>query len=180
MEILFSDPFLKNQNGAYIWINILMHHTACFYGMPSFISTRRLTKWWTNILSITTLVLHNWFQRYTLSYFYGLLQGLGLISPDSFLNFFLNLYIPSWLLKSFKFIVLRLLQIHLWVKNLNLFICTHALKQDSPSDFYHYPPGWWELPIPPGPRFLKIFFPWAERGERIMAKIKKGIGHKFW
>ena len=92
----------------------------------------------------------------------------GLISPESFLNFFLNLYIPSWLLKSFKFIVLRLLQIHLWVKNLNLFICTHAPKQNSPSDFYHYLPGRWELPIPPGQRFLKIFFPWAERGERII------------
>ena len=24
MEILFPDPFLKNQNGAYIWINILI------------------------------------------------------------------------------------------------------------------------------------------------------------
>ena len=37
----------------------------------------------------------------------------GFISPESFLNFFLNLYIPPWLRKSFKFIVLRLLQIHL-------------------------------------------------------------------
>ena len=31
----------------------------------------------------------------------------GFISPESFLNFFLNLYIPPWLRKSFKFIVLR-------------------------------------------------------------------------
>ena len=38
----------------------------------------------------------------------------GFISPESFLNFLLNLYIPPWLQKSFKFIVLRLLQIHLW------------------------------------------------------------------
>ena len=29
----------------------------------------------------------------------------GFISPESFLNFFLNLYIPSWLQKSFKFSV---------------------------------------------------------------------------
>ena len=36
----------------------------------------------------------------------------GFISPESFLNFFLNLYIPPWLQKSFKFIVLRLLKIH--------------------------------------------------------------------
>ena len=33
----------------------------------------------------------------------------GFISPESFLNFFLNLYIPSWSQKSFKFIVLILL-----------------------------------------------------------------------
>ena len=37
----------------------------------------------------------------------------GFISPASFLNFQLNLYIPPWLPKSFTFIVLRLLQIHL-------------------------------------------------------------------
>ena len=34
----------------------------------------------------------------------------GFISPESFLNFFLNLYIPPWLWKSFKFIMLRLLE----------------------------------------------------------------------
>ena len=56
----------------------------------------------------------------------------GFISPESFLNFFLNLHIPPWLHKSFKFIALRLLQIHLRVKKLNLFIFTHAHKQKSP------------------------------------------------
>ena len=33
----------------------------------------------------------------------------GFMSPESFLNIFLDLYIPPWLWKSFKFIVLRLL-----------------------------------------------------------------------
>ena len=33
----------------------------------------------------------------------------GFITPESFLNFFLNLYIPQWLRKSFKVMVLRLL-----------------------------------------------------------------------
>ena len=33
----------------------------------------------------------------------------GLISPEYFLNFFSKLYIPPWLDKSFKFMVLRLL-----------------------------------------------------------------------
>ena len=33
----------------------------------------------------------------------------GFISPESFFNFFLNLYIPLWLQKSFRFIMLRVL-----------------------------------------------------------------------
>ena len=33
----------------------------------------------------------------------------GFFFPESFLNFFLNLYVPPWLWKSFKLIVLRLL-----------------------------------------------------------------------
>ena len=34
----------------------------------------------------------------------------GFIFPEYFLNFFTTLYIPPWLRKSFKFIVLRLLE----------------------------------------------------------------------
>ena len=109
----------------------------------------------------------------------------GFISPESFLNFFLNLCIPPWLRKSFKFIVLRLLQIHLQVKKLNLFSFTHTPKQNSPPCFYHYPLGRRELPIPLEQHFLKIFFPeQKERGEDYgvekITKISKCIGHKFW
>ena len=93
-------------------------------------------------------------------------------SPESFLNFLLNLYVPPWLWKSLKFIVLRLLQIHLWIKKLNLFIFTPAPKQKSPSGFYHYPQGRREWRIPPEQRFLKIFFPEQKEGERIM-ELKK-------
>ena len=96
----------------------------------------------------------------------------GFISPESFLNFFLNLYIPPWLRKSFKFIVLRLLQIHLWVKKLNLFNFTHAPKQNSPPGFYHYPPGRRELRIPPEQHFLKIFFPEQKGGRRRLSSWK--------
>ena len=92
----------------------------------------------------------------------------GFISPESFLNFLLNLYISPWLRKSLKFIVLRLLQIHLWVKKLNLFNFTHAPMQNSPPSFDHYPPGRRELPIPPERHFLKIFFPEQKVGERII------------
>ena len=35
MEILFPDSFLTHQNWAYLGINILKFHTACFSGMPS-------------------------------------------------------------------------------------------------------------------------------------------------
>ena len=83
----------------------------------------------------------------------------GFISPESFLNFPQNLYISPWLRKSFKFIVLRLLQIHLWVKKLNLFNFTHGPKQNSPLGFYHYLPGRRKSPIPAEHHFLKIFCP---------------------
>ena len=94
------------------------------------------------------------------------------ISPESFLNFFRNLYIPQWLWKSFKVIVLLLMQICLWVKKLNLFIFIHAPKQNSPPDFYHYPPGKRDLPVPPEQCFLKIFFP-EDKGERGLWSWKK-------
>ena len=35
VEKLFPDPFLKNQNGEYFWINSLMFYVVCFYCMPS-------------------------------------------------------------------------------------------------------------------------------------------------
>ena len=109
---------------------------------------------------------------------------MDFISPQSFLNFLLNVYIPLWLQKSFKFIVLRLLQIHLSVKKLNLFNFTHAPKQNSPSGFYHYAPSRRELPIPPKQHFLKIFFPEQKEGEEDyvvekITKTNKVIGHKF-
>ena len=35
VEKLFPDPFLKNKNWAFLWINSLEIYTACFYCMPS-------------------------------------------------------------------------------------------------------------------------------------------------
>ena len=76
------------------------------------------------------------------------------------MNFFLHLYIPSWLQKSFKFIVLRLL-----AKN---WICSflHALRQNSPPG-YHYSPGTRKLLILHNSVFWRSFFPSKKRG-RIM------------
>ena len=34
VEKLFPDPFLKNQNGQFLWINSLKFYTVCFYCMP--------------------------------------------------------------------------------------------------------------------------------------------------
>ena len=110
----------------------------------------------------------------------------GFISPEPFLNFFLNLIISPWLQESFKFTVLRLLQIHLWVKKLNLFNFTHAPKQNSPPDFYHYHPhADGNCPFLPNSIFWRYFFPeQRDRGENYVVekimKINKGIGHKFW
>ena len=34
VEKLFPDPFLKNQNWACVWINILKFYVFCFYCLP--------------------------------------------------------------------------------------------------------------------------------------------------
>ena len=96
----------------------------------------------------------------------------GFISPESFLNFFLNLYIPPWLQKSFKFIVLRLLQIHLWVKKINLFNFTRARKQNSPPGFYHYPPRQTGIAHSSWTAFSEDIFSWTERGGRGLCSWK--------
>ena len=93
-----------------------------------------------------------------------------LISPV--LNLLLNLYIPPWLWKSFKFIVLRLLKIHLWLKKLNLFNFNHASKQNSPPGFYHYPQADRNCPFLPNSIFWGYFFLNRKRGQRIM-ELKK-------
>ena len=50
-------------------------------------------------------------------------------------------------------------------KKLNLFIFTHAPRQNSPPGFYHYHPGRRKSPIPPKKHFLKIYcLPSRKRG----------------
>ena len=84
------------------------------------------------------------------------------------MSFFLNLNIPPRLRKSFKFVVLRLLENTFMSQNLfilNLFIFTHVFKQNSPPGSYNYPTCGRKLPIPVEQYFLKnLFFP-AESGE---------------
>ena len=95
-----------------------------------------------------------------------------------------SLYIPPWLRKRFKFIVLRLLQIHLWVKKLNLFNFTHAPSKTLPQ-FLSLSPKQTRIAHSTRTAFSEDIFPWAERGGEDYAvekitKISKGIGHKFW
>ena len=60
IEILFPDPFLKSQNLAYIWINILKFHKACFYGMPTWrLSEQTETKLQTSYLYLYKAFLRN-------------------------------------------------------------------------------------------------------------------------
>ena len=72
------------------------------------------------------------------------------------------------------------------VKATAKFNFTHAPKQSAPPGFHHYPPGWRELCIPPNSIFWRYFFLSRKRegGEDYVvekiAKINKGIGHKFW
>ena len=77
-----------------------------------------------------------------------------------FLEFFLNLYMPRWLGKSFTFMVLILQEDKLQVKKLNLFILVHVLKQNSPL-------GRKKLTISPEQHFLKIYFSPSENGRGL-------------
>ena len=48
VEKLFPDPFLKNQNVAYLWIDRLKFYAVCFYCMPSWVLCKHIeTNLWT-------------------------------------------------------------------------------------------------------------------------------------
>ena len=108
----------------------------------------------------------------------------GFISPESFLNFLLNLYISPWL---------RKFQIYSVKTTANTFV---SQKIES-VQFYSCPQAklstrFWSLStrqtgIAHSTRtvFYEDIFSWAERGEEDYVvdkntKIKKGTAHKFW
>ena len=90
----------------------------------------------------------------------------GFISPESFLNFFLNLYIPPWLQKSFKFSVKI---------TANTFVsqkieCVHfysCLQAKLYRRFLLLSSRQKGIAIPPEQCFLKIFFPEKKGGRRL-------------
>ena len=67
MGKLFPDSFLKNQNWAHLWVNILKFYTVYFYCMPSW----RLSKYIKTRLEITYFYLINPFKKTK--------RGLGLL-----------------------------------------------------------------------------------------------------
>ena len=89
----------------------------------------------------------------------------GFISPESFLNFLLNLYIPPWLQKSFKFIVLTYCKYICESKN---WICSFLLMPPSktlPQVFIIIPQADGYCPFIPNSIFWRYFL-WDERGQR--------------
>ena len=63
----------------------------------------------------------------------------GFISPESFLNFFLNLYYTK-VEEKFQIYGVKIIE--------HLLIFTYTPKQNSAPVFYHCPPGRRKLPIP--------------------------------
>ena len=59
VEKLFPDPFLKNQNSAYLWINNLKFYTVCFYCMTS----KGLSEYIETKLQTTCLYLYTTFLK---------------------------------------------------------------------------------------------------------------------
>ena len=90
----------------------------------------------------------------------------GFIFLEPFLNFLLNLYIRLWLRKSFKFILLRLPQIHLSVKKLNLFNFTHVPQAKVFPRFLSLSPRQTGFAHSSRTPFSEEIFSWAERGGR--------------
>ena len=108
----------------------------------------------------------------------------GFISPEYFLNLFSNLYIPARLPKSFKFMVLRLLENTFENQKIE---SVHFLSYFRANP--HPSPSFLSSPIqteknhlfPRNNVFFKIYFP-QQKGGRIMhgpEKISECNGHKF-
>ena len=102
---------------------------------------------------------------YQLSYFYGLLSTLSLQSI-----FFLNLYILPWLQKIFKFIAIRLLQIHFTNRVSSILVMPSS--KTLPQDFIIIPQVREELPFFLNSIFWRYLFLREKREKKVM-ELKK-------
>ena len=92
-------------------------------------------------------------------------------------------YIPPWLQKSVKFIVLRLLANTLWFKKLNLFVFTQTPKQNSPPRFLSLSPRQKEITHSSQAAFSEdLFFPQQlKKFENLeMKKLTKWNLRGYW
>ena len=100
----------------------------------------------------------------------------GFISPEYFLNFFSNLYIPAWLPKTFKFMVLRLLENTFENQKIE---SVHFLSYFRANP--HPSPSFLSSPIqteknhlfPRNNVFFKIYFPQQKGGGGSCMDLKK-------
>ena len=103
-----------------------------------------------------------------------LLTSKGFISPESFLNFFLNLGIPPWLQRTFKFLVLRLLAntfVSQKIESVHFYWCTQAKLFPR---FLWLPPRQKENTHSSWTAFseAQVFFGGEDYGVEKIAKIK--------
>ena len=104
--------------------------------------------------------------------------------PEYFLNFFLILYIPPWLQRTFEFIVLRLLAttfVNQKTESVHFYLCLQAKLS---CKILSLPLRQKKVPILPKQRFLKIYFSPSRKGGRGLWSWKnyqsytyKNIGH---
>ena len=76
--------------------------------------------------------------------------------------------------EKFQIYSVKLLQINLWVKNLNLFVFPHALKEKLSFRSFSLSPRQMWITHSTWTAFSEDNWP------KKMIKINKGIGHKFW
>ena len=99
----------------------------------------------------------------------------GFIYPESFSDFFLKLYIPPWLWESFRFMLLSLLAntfVSQKIESAQFYSFFIALKQNSPSGFYHHhPQAEGNYPFLPNNVFWRYFF---------LSRKGGGVGRWLW
>ena len=88
----------------------------------------------------------------------------GFMSPESFLNIFLDLYIPPWLWKSFKFILLRLLTNTFLSQKIKSVHFYSRPKQTLPLVFNITPQAKENYPLLLNSLFRKSIFPSRKGG----------------